>query len=351
MQKSLKWALSLALPVLTFGLVPTNAIFTRALAQENMPVAEELVQGVNALRVANGMLALNEHPALMQIAQIEADGMAAGMGGHWRPNDMTLGQWLLSLGYPLSGDLSMEGYRSENVINGPDLTAQDAVEMWTGDDLHMNTMLSENRSDIGAAVSSCVDEWGRTVYYYVIVTALQTKSGKMQYDAYSILTALPMTQISYYGDATQAAQALLVPQYIIPVVLATARPDGDVIHEVKSGQSLWEIAIKYGVKIEAIRQLNNLPSTDIYIGQKLLVQKGATQPAPVPEATFTPTPIVPALSPTPAVAQNDPFPLANPPARSKALEKISMVGITVGIVLLALLFAGLFSNIAAKRVR
>ena len=74
----------------------------------------------------------------------------------------------------------------------------------------------------------------------------------------------------------------------MPVVRATARPDGDVIHEVKNGQSLWSIAIEYGVKIEQIHRLNNLPSTDIYLGQKLLVQKSATQPVPTATATDTP---------------------------------------------------------------
>ena len=88
--------------------------------------------------------------------------------------------------------------------------------------------------------------------YYVIETALQTSDGQQQYEALAFLTAMPETQIATYGDATQAAAALQVPQYMIPVSLATARPDGDVVHEVKYGQTLWSIAIEYGVKIEDI---------------------------------------------------------------------------------------------------
>ncbi len=251
--------------------------------------AADLIQAVNALRISNGVPALPTHPILMQIAQIEAEGIAAGMNGHWRPNGLTLGQWLLSLGYPLSGDLSLDGYRSENWITGPNLTPEDAVLLWTGDEPHLNTMLSLHRSDIGAGVATSIDEWGQTVIYYVLETALQTTSGQMQYDAYPTLTALATIQSSGYGDATQAAQSLLVPQYILKVVQATARSDGDVIHEVGNGQSLWSIAIEYGVKIEQIQRLNNLPSTDIYLGQKLLVQKGATQPIPTSTATETPT--------------------------------------------------------------
>ncbi|MBN2678269.1 MAG: LysM peptidoglycan-binding domain-containing protein [Anaerolineaceae bacterium] len=263
-------------------------------AQGSNPLSEsastpaELIQAVNVLRLKNGVPALNTHPILMQIAQIEVEGIAAGMGGHWRPNNITMGQWLLSLGYPLSGDLSLDGYRSENWIMGPGLTASEAILMWSGDEPHLNTMLSPHRSDIGAGVATSTDEWGQTVTYYVLETALQTKSGQMQYDAYPTLTALATAQVAGYGDATQAAQSLLVPQYILPVVLATARPDGDVIHEVRNGQSLWSIAIAYGVRIEQIRRLNNLSSTEVYTGEKLLVQKGATQPMPTPTGTGTP---------------------------------------------------------------
>ncbi|MCX6056492.1 MAG: LysM peptidoglycan-binding domain-containing protein [Chloroflexi bacterium] len=256
---------------------------------QSPPTPAELIKAVNALRVANGLRPLTEHPVLMQIAQIEVDGIAAGNNGHWRPNNLTLGQWLMSLGYPLSGDLSLDGYRSENWTAGPDLMVQDAILEWTADDPHLNTMLSPFRSHIGAGIATSIDEQGQTIYYYVLETALQTGDGLMQSDAYPTLTAIEMNQVAVYGDATQAAQSLQVSQFIIPVVRATARPDGDVIHEVKNGQSLWSIAIEYGVKIDQIRQLNNLSSTDIYTGDKFLVQKGATQP-PTPTANITITP-------------------------------------------------------------
>lgn len=46
-------------------------------------------------------------------------------------------------------------------------------------------------------------------------------------------------------------------QYSIPVVLSTA-PYGDVMYEVKYGQTLWSIAIQYGTTIEQLKPLNNL---------------------------------------------------------------------------------------------
>jgi len=257
---------------------------------QSTPTTAELINAVNALRLANGLHALTTNPALMQIAQIQVDGIAAGNNGHWRPNNLTLGQWLISLGYPLAGDISLDGYRSENWIGGPNMTVHEAILSWGGDDPHTNTMLSPFRSDIGAGIATSVDEWGRTIVYYVLETALRTGNGQMQTEAYPTLTAIALDQLFVYGDATQAALALGVSQFVIPVVVATARPDGDVIHEVKNGQSLWSIAIKYGTKIDEIRRLNNLPSTDIYNGQKLLVQKSATQqPTPTAISTITPT--------------------------------------------------------------
>lgn len=306
------------------------------------PTPEALINAINNLRLSHGLPPLTAHPVLMTIAQIEVNGIAAGYNGHWRPNDMTLGQWMLSLGYPLSGDLSQDGYRSENVLMGPGFTIEQAIQFWTMDDPHTNTMLSTERSDIGAAIATGIDEWGQTVYYYVIETALQTKSGQMQSDAYPILTAIAGNQIGIHGDATQAAQAMLVPQYIIPVARATARPDGDVIHEVKNGQSLWAIAIEYGVTIEQIRRLNNLASIDIYAGQKLVVAKGATQPVPAAGRTQiagTPTalatPSRAPLQPVDSQAATESF---IPDDRSSALSlaAVTMAGLVMGGVFIAM---------------
>jgi hypothetical protein len=84
--------------------------------------------------------------------------------------------------------------------------------------------------------------------------------------------------------------------------MSTARPDGDVIHEVKYGQTLWSLAIDYGTTIEQIKRLNNLTSDTVVPGWKLLIVKGATQPAPA-----TPTP--PAFEP---VKQDLSSPTARP---------------------------------------
>ncbi|MCJ7735171.1 MAG: LysM peptidoglycan-binding domain-containing protein [Anaerolineales bacterium] len=266
--------------------------------QISQPNPADLIIAVNNLRLANGLPALNTHPVLMQVAQWEADAILNGAPGHTRPPGLTLGQWMILLGYPLGGNIALDGYRSENWVAGSEMTVGQAIESWLGDAPHTNTMLSPNRSDIGAGVAVGEDQQGKPVYYYVIETALQTRSGQQQPEALALLTSLPQTQSVGYTDGTQAAAALLVPQYIIPVSVATAHPDGDVIHEVKYGQALWSIAIAYGVKIYEIKLLNNLASDEVWPNQLLLVQKGATQPALSPTEVATRTTPIPSVHPT-----------------------------------------------------
>jgi uncharacterized protein YkwD len=247
------------------------------------PTPAEIIDAINTLRLSYGLPTLAVHPVLMTLAQRQADGIAAGLHGHWRPYGLTLGQLLIMEGYPLAGDLTQDGYRSENWITS--MTAEGAIEAWLWDDEHSNTMLSEFRSDIGAGGAMSRDEWGQYQIYVVIETALQTRSGQQQSGARDFLTRLPSII-----NGTTSLNGTPVPlsegQYIIPVIRNTARPDGDVLHEVQYGQSLWSIAITYGTTIEQIQKLNNLGTTDIvYEQQLLLVQKGATQPAVIPTQT------------------------------------------------------------------
>jgi hypothetical protein len=291
MRKQFSWLIVLTLLLWTFSLLPSKGVSAHpSLGQETITPAQ-VIEAVNALRLSYGLLPLAVHPVLTEIAQNQANALAGSEGviGHTRPDGMTLGQQMILMGYPLSGDLTLDGYRSENAS-----TVEEAISFWLSDDPHTNTMLSQNRSDIGAGVAIS-DQ-----IYVVIDTALRTSSGVPQSEAYDILTGIPMTQAAYSGGATQAAAQGLLPEYIIPVLRNTARPDGDVFHKVQYGQSLWSVAITYGTTINKIRAWNNLgDDTTIYEGQLLLVQKGATQPPP---ATETPLPsLTPrvTISPTP----------------------------------------------------
>lgn len=251
--------------------------FSIAYAQDTPPSPSQVIEAVNAQRIEAGVYPLSVHPVLMQVAQTQADGIANGLPGHWRPDGLTLGMWLISLGYPLAGDLTQDGYRSENW--GTARSVEEIIQGWLGDAAHTNTMLSPERSDIGVGIAV----GDQTII--VLETALRTASGEMPPSAYPLLT-----QMASPGGVTE--QGLLLSQIIKPVVLSTARPNGDVVHQIDFGQSLWSIAIAYQTTIDQIRAWNNLgEETIIYEGQYLLVQRDATQPPP-------PTP-TPSPSPTP----------------------------------------------------
>lgn len=301
------------------------------------PSPADIINAVNDLRLQNGLNALVVHDVLMEVAAEQANALAAseGMIGHERPCGMTLGQQLLLKGFPLWGDLSMDGYRSENWVMA--FTAEDAIAAWLGDDLHTNTMLSPNRSDIGAAVAVS----GQV--YVVLETALRTNSGQMQHTAYDILTSIPITQAACMGWSTQNAEHGALSQYSVPVELNTARPDGDVVHEVKYGQTLWSIAIQYGITIEQIKRLNNLTEDTVVPGWKLLVQKGATQPAPfttpaptmdvVKQELYTPTVTT---TPVPALSEAD----ARSISTSQFIKQNSLV-VVAFVISFSVLIAGI----------
>ena len=109
------------------------------------------------------------------------------------------------------------------------------------------------------------------------------------------------------GHAGDVVQQLLSPSptplIIMPVVTVTPMPDGSMIHEVQPGQSLWAIAVAYGVKIADLVALNkSLSPTNpvIYTGQKIII-RGTSLPSTTPTVTDTPYPVssTPTITRTP----------------------------------------------------
>ena len=268
-------------------------VFAQPRSDQTITTPQQLIDAVNSLRLARGLSALTVHPALMQSAQSQAAYMAAtGNVTHERPGT-TYTQQLLALGFPLAGDLSLGGFRSENILSTGNPMVWNGVPAAWQDEQHMNTMFSANYTHIGAGISQ-----NGNGYYYALDCAAATGSEQMPSEASVILTSLPA--------GSNAAGA---SQYIVPMVISTALPNGDVYHQLQYGQTLWNVAIEYNTKIKDIQALNNLGGDLIvYQGQKLLVKRGATQPAPVifpatetalvtlPPAAITPTPLIAASS-------------------------------------------------------
>jgi uncharacterized protein YkwD/LysM repeat protein len=359
MKKTLTLALTLLLLTGLFALSPLRPVSayarvrpffgapwqdeppTETPTRASAPTPAEVITAVNNLRLSHGLNALTTNSILMQVAADQANALAGSEGaiGHERSCGMTLGQDLLSRGYPLLGDLSLDGYRSENWVAAS--TTEDAINFWLSDDEHTNTMLSPNRNDIGAAVAVS-DQ-----IYVVLETAWSTSSGQMQYDAYPILTGIPQTQTACYGMYTEAAKYGVSNEYSIPVQVSTALPNGDVIHEVKYGQSLWTLAIQYQTTIVEIKRLNRLYSDIILPGQKLLIKTGATQPVfdlgtpsltPVKTRTFPWGDSSPASATPSATASAISQPVG--PSAGEFVQENSLV-IVVLVISFSILLAGL----------
>jgi LysM repeat protein len=84
-----------------------------------------------------------------------------------------------------------------------------------------------------------------------------------------------------------------------PLPTATPRPDGATVHTVQSGDTIFGIALRYGVSADQIRQLNagSIGANDIIqIGQELVVSLPSEAP------TSTPLPQPPTATPEPESA-------------------------------------------------
>ena len=300
--------------------------------------ASSLIVAVNNLRAANGLPAYSVNDILMGTAQQHADYMSVNGVSHIGYGGTRPYQRVLNAGYPLGGDLSQGGLMSENISAGLNQSVQDVVLQWQGDAPHLNTMLSPNLQEIGAGVTLV----GNYVYY-VIDCAAPTGSRKPQY------TAVP-------------GQTLIVPGPPLArtVIPNTPNADGKLYHIVKPGETLWLIAITYGVKVAEIRDLNYMTEADaIYPGEKLLVRKNAVvtpppaTPSDTPEAlaTFTliaalEVQITPTWTQLPLPTQIAP---TDVPAVAQALPISSLVVLGV-IVLAALALAGVLAR-AGRPVR
>lgn len=264
--------------LMLFSIFPSKEVVAKP-TRYPITTPAQMIEAVNNLRASYGLAPLATHPILMQSAQSQADYMAAtGNVTHARPGGITYTQQLISLGFPLAGDLSLGGFRAENILYSAGYLDWNGVPPGWQDDAHMNTMLSQNFTHIGAGISQ-----SGGAYYYAVDTAASTSNGQMQETAKDVVS----------GSSGNSGEAAGVSQFMVPITLSTADANGNVYHQVQYGQTLWSIAVAYGTTIKNIQALNNLgEDLTIYQGQKLLVLQGVPPPAlstATPTATIQPT--------------------------------------------------------------
>lgn len=93
-----------------------------------------------------------------------------------------------------------------------------------------------------------------------------------------------------------------------PQVTSTPRPDGAIVHTVVAGDTMFGLAITYGVDLEELRRLNagTVINDFLSIGQEVIISASpnAAISTPTPEAVATEAPATPA--PTTAAPTTDP---------------------------------------------
>lgn len=287
--------------------------------------AQDLIAEVNKLRASYGLEPYIIDPILMAVAKAQNDWrVAAGVTTHIGPDGSRPRDRAIAAGY--GGGRTV--FISENIVDGTGLTPAEAVQWWTGDDPHLNTMIGPYYRDVGAGAGESGGTWRYTLMAGYVAGG---------YSAGSTAPSVPI------GTA---------PPAVAPVIISTPRPDGAVVHIVQAGQTLWTIAAVYDVDLETLRQLNGLPETPLlHPGDEILIRAAQTEiSTDLPVATLSPRP---RRSPTRRPTATSRSPTASPtstptPPPVTLSNPISKLLVGVGITLIVL--GGVFGLIHRKKV-
>jgi uncharacterized protein YkwD len=281
----------------------------------------ELIDAVNVLRASHGLAPYQANFILMSVAQAHADYLLSiGTMTHIGDDGSRPFQRALAAGYLVAGDLSIGGQFSENITGGVGQTAEEAVKIWMGDDIHKYTMLADFLQDAGAGVG--VSE---NTYYYVLDVGRATGG----------------TPVAYTPPAPPV-------QFTATIVPNTPNSDGSIVHIVQPGDTLGSLSMAYAIPLADILKLNGLTiKSTIYVGQKINIRSAFTPTPTQPTSTPTIPPtrtLLPTSTPT---STSTPIPPTSTP--SPGLPVSSAGGAVAAIMVSALLLAGLIALLGRRR--
>jgi hypothetical protein len=287
---------------------------------KQIPSPYDLIDAVNTLRATQGLPAYQAISILMNIAQSHAEFMAStGTVTHSGADGSSPFQRALAAGYAVAG-----GWFAENIMAGNNLSPQNAVQAWRGDAPHLGTMLSPDLMEVGAGVAAVGD------YIYYTLDAGKSTGG-VPVATYAVVNTPNLTPLPPTATHWGAPTASILPN--------TPNADGSIIHVVKKDDTIYGIAIAYGIQVDEFLRLNGIKlDTRIYIGEQLKIRAAFTPTPTPPTSTPTGRPTS-TLWPTSTATPTDTPPLPTPEPVAP-LPVSAGIGIVLGIALLALLIAG-----------
>ncbi len=252
---------------------PATARAAPLTVAECVDAAYELIGLVNGVRTAAGQPAFQIDGTLMAVAQAHSEYQASiNQGTHTGPGGSRPYDRVKAAGYGGGRHI----YVSENIAWGYNLAPQGAIDVWLPSPPHYRTMTGPLYHDVGAGCARS----GNQVYFTLVAAGIAGQA------------PAPTARPTGGPTATPPPPTPTLPYE--PVLPATPRPDGAVIHTVQRGQTLMMIAGSYRVPLEDILRYNNLTEDSILrIGQQIIVvppQVTATVTAQGTAATATATP-------------------------------------------------------------
>lgn len=120
-----------------------------------------------------------------------------------------------------------------------------------------------------------------TVFIYSTQTAPNNPNAVYYDDAELIVVGEGTPDVGGGEDAAGTPRPpTATPQTFAPFVNPQGADEGGrIVHTVQSGDTLAAISVAYGVPVSQIRQLNNLTTDILQIGQQLLIREGGAAPA------------------------------------------------------------------------
>lgn len=222
----------------------------------------------------------------------------------------------------------VNAWATENIACGSNLTLQTLVYQMWNDEAHLIPMKNANYRHIGAGVAEV------NGYYYYVVHAAYTSGS---------YTGSTPAATAIGGTWVPGTSIPTADQRMLPVITATPQEDGSIVHTVLQGQTLWSIAIAYGVTEAEIIALNvtKLSSsyTTVFVGETLYIK---VAPTPTITPTITETPKPPTRTPRPTATASLPAPsetplptiTPTPPPVLPSLKNLSNRWLGIGLVLI-----------------